>query len=200
MHDGLRFKQATARNRHPEYPNRNRKRSVFMLESVLLYLTAGLTLLTAVMVAVTRNTVHSALWMVASCFLLAVIFLFLRLQFMAALQVIIYAGAVMMFIIFAIMMLNLRVNPGRIQLRSTKTAGLVFVIFLFPAILLLLGMGRGIAALQGEITLQALEQFGEVPALANVMFSEYLLPFELVSILLTVGVIGAVALAKKRRE
>jgi NADH-quinone oxidoreductase subunit J len=119
---------------------------------------------------------------------------------MAALQVIIYAGAVMMFIIFAIMMLNLRVNPGRIQLRSTKTAGLVFVIFLFPAILLLLGMGRGIAALQGEISLQALEVFGEVPALANVMFSEYLLPFELVSILLTAGVIGAVALARKRRE
>ncbi len=171
-----------------------------MLESMLLYLAAALTLVTSVMVAVTRNTVHSALWMVASCFLLAVVFLFLRLQFMAALQVIIYAGAVMMFIIFAIMMLNLRINPGRIQLRSTKTAGLVFVLFLFPALLLLLGMGRGISTLQGQVSLQALEQFGEVPLLANVMFSDYLLPFELVSILLTVGVIGAVALAKKRKD
>ena len=171
-----------------------------MAESLILYLAAALTLVTSVMVAVTRNTVHSALWMVASCFLLAVVFLFLRLQFIAALQVIIYAGAVMMFIIFAIMMLNLRVNPGRIQLRNTKTAGMVFVLFLFPALLLLLGLGHGVEALQGEVSLQFLQRYGEVPALGNVMFSDYLLPFELVSVLLTVGVIGAVALAKKRRE
>lgn len=171
-----------------------------MAETILLFAAAALTLVTSVMVAVTRNTIHSALWMVASCFLLAVVFLFLRLQFIAALQVIIYAGAVMMFIIFAIMMLNLRINPGTIQLRNTKKAGFVFVLCLFPTLLILLGLGQGVSALQGEVSLQTLERFGEVPVLANVMFSKYLLPFELVSVLLTVGVIGAVALAKKRKE
>ena len=172
-----------------------------MAESILLLITAALVLVTSVMVIVTRNTIHSALWMVASFFLLAVVFIFLRLQFIAALQVIIYAGAVMMFIIFAIIMLNLRVIPGRIKLRSTKTMGIVCVLFLFPVLLLLIGLGPLLdSPLQGDITVPYLERYGEVPTLAGVMFSKYLIVFELVSVLLTVGVIGAVALARKRKE
>ncbi|MFW6054918.1 MAG: NADH-quinone oxidoreductase subunit J [Thermodesulfobacteriota bacterium] len=172
-----------------------------MAESILLLITAALVLLTSFMVVVTRNTIHSALWMVASFFLLAVVFIFLRLQFIAALQVIIYAGAVMMFIIFAIIMLNLRVIPGRIELRSIKTMGIVFVLFLFPALLVLIGLGPLLdSQLQGDISLAYLEKYGEVPTLAGIIFSEYLIVFELVSVLLTVGVIGAVALAMKRKE
>ena len=63
---------------------------------------------TALLVIFSKNTVHSALWMVGNCLALAVLFLLLNSQFIAILQVIVYAGAIMMFILYAIMMLNLR--------------------------------------------------------------------------------------------
>lgn len=171
-----------------------------MAQFTILLIVTALVLVTSFMVAITRNTIHAALWMVASCFLLAVVFLFLGLQFIAALQVIIYAGAVMMFIIFAIMMLNLRSDQGQVLLRKTKTLGLFFAIFLFPALLVLSGLGAAVSSLKGGISAEHLQQYGEVATLANFIFSDYLLPFELVSVLLTAGVIGALALAKKRKE
>ena len=80
------------------------------MEQALILICGIIAIATAVMVIFSRNTVHSAMWMVGNCFILAVLFLLLRFQFIAILQVIVYAGAIMMFIIYAIMMLNLRVS------------------------------------------------------------------------------------------
>lgn len=168
------------------------------MELVMLIICGALTITTSLMVILARNTVHSALWMVASFFCMAIIFLLLHAQFLAILQVIVYAGAIMMFIIYAIMVLNLRQEEeGRGSIPATKSFGLLLLVGLFIGIMVL-GVNRGYLAMQGPLTDQLFAQFGQVTVLANFLFSDYLLPFEVASLLLTAGVVGAVVLTKRR--
>ncbi|MGC9195483.1 MAG: NADH-quinone oxidoreductase subunit J [Syntrophobacteraceae bacterium] len=157
----------------------------------------GAALACALFVILSRNTVHSALWMVGNCLALAVLFLLLSSQFIAALQVIVYAGAIMMFIIYAIMMLNQRVS-GEDSLRKSLLSGRFVLSFLFLVGLLGLGgVGLSPLALKGSMGPHALAQFGEINLLANYIFVQGLAAFELVSVLLTAAVVGAVFLARK---
>jgi NADH-quinone oxidoreductase subunit J len=170
-----------------------------MLEQLFLIICMALTAMTAFMVVFSRHAIHSAMWMVASSSALAVLFLLLKLQFLAVLQIIVYAGAIMMFIVYAVMMLNLRYQTGVTSLPRLKSVSLVLIGMLVLAILGLLGSGEVVTAPKGAATLQAFQEYGEVRVLAQAIFSDYLLPFELVSVLLTAGVVGAVALAKQTR-
>jgi NADH-quinone oxidoreductase subunit J len=166
----------------------------------MLLLSGAFTVIASLMVIFARNTVHSALWMVASFFFMAVLYLLQRAEFIAILQIIVYAGAIMMFIIYAIMMLNLRLEKDdRKPTRGTKLFGLGLLAVLFLA-LLTLGVGRGIMAMKGNVTEQMMEKYGNVEVLSNFLFSSYLLPFEVVSILLTAGVVGSVALARRKQS
>lgn len=168
------------------------------MELMTLLLCGGLAIITSLLVIFARNTVHSALWMVASFFFMAVLYLLLRAEFIAILQVIVYAGAIMMFIIYAIMMLNLR-QEEHAPIRKTKVVGVVALLVLFLEILVV-GVGRGVLAMKGPVTDQLMAKFGHVAVLSNFLFSDYILPFELASILLTAGVVGAVILAKHKSE
>jgi NADH-quinone oxidoreductase subunit J len=152
---------------------------------------------TALLVIFSKNTVHSALWMVGNCLALAVLFLLLSSQFIAVLQVIVYAGAIMMFILYAIMMLNLRAGGEEGDLKKNLFTGRFVILFLFFISLLILGVGLSPMALKGDMAPHALSTFGEVNLIANYIFVEGLAPFELVSVLLTAGVVGAVFLARK---
>ena len=152
---------------------------------------------TALFVIFSKNTVHSALWMVGNCLALAVLFLLLNSQFIAILQVIVYAGAIMMFILYAIMMLNLRTAGDEGDLKKNLFTGRFVILFLFFISLLILGVGLSPMALKGAMGPHALSAFGEVNLIANYIFVEGLCPFELVSVLLTVGVVGAVYLARR---
>jgi NADH-quinone oxidoreductase subunit J len=152
---------------------------------------------TALLVIFSKNTVHSALWMVGNCLALAVLFLLLNSQFIAILQVIVYAGAIMMFILYAIMMLNLRAAGEEGDLKKNLFTGRFVILALFFISLLILGVGLSPMALKGDMGPHALSAFGEVNLIANYIFVEGLCPFELVSVLLTAGVVGAVFLAKR---
>jgi NADH-quinone oxidoreductase subunit J len=168
------------------------------MELIMLIIFGALAITTSTMVIFARNTVHSALWMVAACFCLAIIYLLQRAEFIAILQVIVYAGAIMMFIIYAIMMLNLRQeNLDRVPVRKSKVVGLGLLAILF-LVLMILGISRGVLAIKGPVTDQIMEKFGHVAVLSNFLFSDYLLPFEVASILLTAGVVGSVVLTKRR--
>jgi len=167
------------------------------MEQALILICGIIAIATAVMVIFSRNTVHSAMWMVGNCFILAVLFLLLKFQFIAILQVIVYAGAIMMFIIYAIMMLNLRVSDESAEpVKNLLNGRYLLLAFLFVGIVIL-GVGFGPMALKGTMTDQAMIKFGEVELLSNYIFTEGLLPFELVSVLLTASIVGAVYLAKK---
>jgi NADH-quinone oxidoreductase subunit J len=160
---------------------------------LLFLLLAALTLVSAVTVIAHPNPVHSACALVATLFLLAVFFVGLDAQLIAFLQIIVYAGAVVVLFLFVIMLLNL-------QREERATAGLAPVA--------LAGLGGGalvlllLRGLQGARTPPGADVgagFGETAAVAQKLFTTYLLPFELTSILLLVAIVGAVAIAQKRR-
>jgi NADH-quinone oxidoreductase subunit J len=167
------------------------------MEYLLILFFGILTIVTAIMVILSRNTVHSALWMVGNCLILAVLFLMLHSEFIAILQVIVYAGAIMMFILYAIMMLNLRTTGDDEKLgENLLYCRFSLLGFLFVA-LLILGASVTSMALKGSMTEPAIMKFGEVQLLANYIFADGLIPFELVSVLLTAAIVGSIYLAKK---
>ena len=167
------------------------------MELTAIIIFGGAAVATALLVIFSKNTVHSALWMVGNCLVLAVLFLLLNSQFIAILQVIVYAGAIMMFILYAIMMLNLRATGEEGDLKKKLFTGRFVILFLFFAGLLILGVGLSPMALKGDMAPHAISAFGEVNLIANYIFVEGLAPFELVSVLLTAAVVGAVFLAKR---
>ena len=153
---------------------------------------AALTLAAALTVILHPNPVHSALGLVGTLCLLAVFFAGLDAQLVAVLQVIVYAGAIVVLFLFVIMLLNLQVER-----RTMAGAGLVAVAAgggMALAALVVVGLRRAPA---GAVA-AAPAGYGDTAALAERLFTAYLLPFELTSVLLLVAVVGAVAVAKRR--
>src|SRR2546422_550323 len=154
-------------------------------------LRAALTVASALTVVVHRNPVHSACALVLTLCLLAVFFLGLDAQLVAFLQVIVYAGAIVVLFLFVIMLLNL-------QVEARAMAGALLVGAATPG-------GVALAGLVVTAPPRAAPPapahpppgFGGAAALARQLFTVYLLPFELTSLLLLVAIVGAVALAKK---
>jgi NADH-quinone oxidoreductase subunit J len=158
---------------------------------LLFVVLAFLTVVAALTVVLHRNPVHSACALVVTLFLLAVFFVGLDAQLVAALQVIVYAGAIVVLFLFVIMLLNLQVevrdrSAGAVI--ATGAVGSVTLAVLVVAALLRTGSGAAKGVTEG---------YGETVALAERLFTVYLVPFELTSILLLVAIVGAVALAKK---
>jgi NADH-quinone oxidoreductase subunit J len=152
---------------------------------------AALTVLSAVTVVAHPNPVHSACALVVTLFLLAVFFVGLDAELVAFLQIIVYAGAIVVLFLFVIMLLNL-------QREQRATAGLLSVALAAAGVAaltaLLVGGQRGAAPPPGA---EVRAGFGETAAVAERLFTAYLLPFELTSILLLVAIVGAVAIAKR---
>jgi NADH-quinone oxidoreductase subunit J len=155
---------------------------------------ATLLVLSALTVVLHPNPVKSAMALVGTLFLLAVVFVFLEAHMIAALQVIVYAGAIMVLFLFVIMLLNLQ-DAGAEE-RGART-GLRIAAWL------------GGAALAGELAWTFVRMpsaapaaapagYGTAAAVARSLFTDFTLPFELTSILLLVAVVGAVVLAQRR--
>ena len=154
---------------------------------------AALLVATALTVVTHPSPVYSACALVLTLFLLSVFFVGLDAQLVAALQVIVYAGAIVVLFLFVIMLLNLT------QTEPHPTGG---------APLVAVAVGGGVAVV--TLVASALRRvtapsapglpagFGETAALARRLFTAYLLPFELTSVLLLVAIVGAVGLAKRR--
>jgi len=157
---------------------------------------AALTLLSAVAVVGLRNPVHCALALIAHLFLIAVSFAFLGAHLMAALQIIIYAGAVVVLFLFVIMLLNLgadpgdRSGPGLIAAAVTAAAAMggVVGVVVWRAVSVAEPAGRGLAREEG---------FGSTVEFARYLFREHVVAFELTSVLLLVAVVGAVVMARR---
>jgi NADH-quinone oxidoreductase subunit J len=147
-----------------------------------------------------KNPVASALWLVVTLFALAALFVLLDAQFIAVLQILVYAGAIMVLFLFVIMLLNLG-RPGPSDIRGP--AGLLTAVVLAGALLLLLKPITG-TALPASIqlppgTVQALQEHqGIIGSVANPLFDAYLIPFEIASVLLLAAIVGAVVLAKRK--
>ena len=147
-----------------------------------------------------KNPVASALWLVVTLFSIAALFVLLDAQFLAVLQILVYAGAIMVLFLFVIMLLNLG-RPGPSDIKGPLGLG---VAVLLAAALLFLLQPLTQTTLRSAITLPpgsvpALQQQqGIVGAVANPLFSAYLIPFEIASVLLLAAIVGAVVLAKRK--
>ena len=162
------------------------------MSPVAFFVIAALAVASALGVVLNRNPVHAACALVAHLFLLAVFFVGLDAQLVGVLQVIVYAGAVVVLFLFVIMLLNLQA-----EVRATAGPALVFAaaagVVAF-ATLIVAGFPAPPAAADAALG----TGYGETRELARVLFTRYALPFELTSLLLLVAIVGAVVLARKR--
>ena len=184
-----------------------------MLQAVF-YVFAACAVLTAALCILSRTPLAAVLWLVTTMLSLAAIYVLLGAQFVAAIQVLVYAGAVMVLFLFVIMLLNL--GNVRTDLRGPSAVAAAVVIaglLLVELVALWHYTPARLAAeiaqapdfadpaalfVAGELARQETEARGVVGGVAAPLFQQYLVPFELTSILLLVAIVGAVVLAKRR--
>jgi NADH-quinone oxidoreductase subunit J len=167
---------------------------LFSAEKIIFFAFAVPLVATAVGVVVSRSPMYAAMNLVASFFCLAGLYVLLTAHLIAALQILIYAGAVMVLFLFVIMLLNLGdLHQEQEQLKQIQWLG--FVLGGGGLMALLAWISREVAS-AGQATLPA--DFGTVKAVGRILFTQYLLPFEATSLLLTVAIVGAVVVAKEK--
>jgi NADH-quinone oxidoreductase subunit J len=164
--------------------------------AALFLLVAVLTVVAALGVVLHPNPVKSALFLVVTLFLLAVVFVLLEAHMIAALQIIVYAGAIMVLFLFVIMLLNLQSDDPERGRRRYVLRGLAWLGGVVFAVELALLVGG--ATVDSPATAPA--GYGGAETVARSLYTDFLLPFELTSILLLVAVVGAVVLAQKQRR
>ena len=168
--------------------------------AIVYWAFAGFAVVAAGMCITRRNPLASALWLVQTLFALAVLYTILDAPFIGVLQVLVYAGAIMVLFLFVIMLLNIG-RPGAGDLRGLVGAGVAAVLgagVLFQ-LRALPRMAPPDAIQLPAGTVEALQrQQGVVGSVAAPLFETYLVPFEITSLLLLAAVVGAVVLAKRK--
>jgi NADH-quinone oxidoreductase subunit J len=184
------------------------------MTEVVFYIFAVAAVISATLCILQKNPIAAALWLVSTMFSLAAIYVLLNAQFIAAIQVLVYAGAIMVLFLFVIMLLNLGHAQSDIRGPSSVATTLVIVGLLAVELVALLQYTpRKLAGelsqwptftdpatvfVAGQVTQQESASRGVVGAVAAPLFQIYLVPFEITSILLLAAIIGAVVLAKRR--
>jgi NADH-quinone oxidoreductase subunit J len=170
------------------------------MEVVLFIVLGAIAIAAALGVIIAKKAIYSALSLLVNFCSLAGLYLMLNAQFLAAAQVIVYAGAIVVLFLFATMLLgggdeisNLKSQISRKYLAIV----LAFVLFVEVAYVLVSGTLTGT---RGSDTPEAIASVGNVQAIGQLLFTDYLLPFELAAVLLLIGIVGAVTLAKKKPE
>lgn len=167
------------------------------MESLLFFVLAAIAVASALLVILQHKPIYSALWLVLCFFSLSGLYFLLHSEFLAIMQIIVYAGAIMVFILFVIMLLNLKGEEAKERLPFQRLIGILFSLLL---LMLLVTASVYTVSMSNEMV-QAGEisaSFGGVKLFGKLLFSEYLLPFEVASVILLIAMIGAVIFGKKR--
>jgi NADH-quinone oxidoreductase subunit J len=171
-----------------------------MLVQILFYFFGGIAIVCALMTVTRANPLASALWLIGTFFSLAAIYTLLGAYFIGIIQILVYAGAIMVLFLFVIMLLNLG-NEYRPDIRGTtwKVVGagsglvlLALLVRLFAADSTPIGPVPGPDALAAQVA-----EHGAVGAIGIPLFTTYAVPLQVTGLLLLVAVVGAVALAKR---
>lgn len=166
------------------------------METLFFAIITLVAIVSAILVITCKNPINSALSLVMTFFCLATYYVMLDATFMAVVQVMVYAGAIMVLIVFTIMLLNIRVDAAK-KHSHMVFAGLILGFFTLVNTVYLVGKSQ-IAQPTGPYSGEMIKQFGHTELIGKEMFTNFLLPFEITSILLLVAIIGAVVLAKKK--
>lgn len=146
-------------------------------------------------VVVAKHIIHAVLWLVVAFFSTACLFVMLGAEFLAAIQILVYAGAIIILYVFAIMLVNVKDLEAKVHFHRNKRLATWLGIVIFAE----LGMVvlRQFMPLQakGPLAVQQAEWGGNSEVIGRLLYTDYILPFELASIILLVAIIGAVVLA-----
>ena len=168
------------------------------MELYFFYLFGGGMIITSLLMITRANVIHAALLLVLTFFFLSGIFVLAGAEFLAAVQILLYAGGIMVLYLFSIMLMNVEVA---VRMRQWHRQGIMVLV---AAVLL----GLEIWAVMGDVEFAAPKQWGwsigatpgNVEALGAVLYTKFLFPFEVASILLLAAMIGAIVLAKRTIE
>lgn len=166
------------------------------METLFFLIVTIVAIVSAIMVISCKNPINSALSLIMTFFCLATYYVMLDAPFMAAVQVMVYAGAIMVLMVFTIMLLNIRIDASK-----KHSHKLLFSSMLGFFTLINIGyvLFKSRAALPtGPYSKEIIQQIGHTQLVGREIFTNFLLPFEVTSILLLVAIVGAVILAKKK--
>jgi len=166
-----------------------------MLTQYLFFFLSAVALISAVMVLLSKKPIHSVLYLTLTFFTLAGHYILLNAQFLAVVHIIVYAGAIMVLFLFTVMLLNLNIE-GEFQ----KSTLMKFVAALAGGMIFLVLIGTLKSFDVSIVSNPEMTQIGLVKNLGKTLYSEYLMPFELSSILFLAAMVGAVMLGKKDKN
>jgi len=161
------------------------------ITQILFWILAVVTLFSAIMVITSKNPVYSVLWLIISFFTISGHYILLNAQFLAVVNIIVYAGAIMVLFLFVLMLMNLTKDTEPQKSKWLKLAGALAG----GSLLLVL-----VAALRGteqQMTELNTGNIGLIQNLGKVLFTDYLVPFEISSILFLSAMVGAVVIGKR---
>ena len=166
------------------------------MESIFFIVVAAVAVISSILVVTCRNPINSALSLVMTFFCLATFYVMLDAPFMAVTQVIVYAGAIMVLIIFVIMLLNVRTETVKRSSHAVLSGVVIGLFVLFQSCWFLIkGSMSGKTGLMDK---GMILKEGHIELIGKALFGEFLLPFEITSLLLLAAIVGAVILAKKK--
>jgi NADH-quinone oxidoreductase subunit J len=163
------------------------------MSPIVFLIFAAIAVISAMTVVFAKNPVHSVLALIITFFSIAGLYLLMNAQFLFIVQIIVYAGAIMVLFLFVLMLLNLNADSepqksGRFRLIATFCAGLLMLAF---------AAAMKIDPAMAEKNVASVPEIGLVKNLGKVLFTDYLVPFEISSILFLAGMVGAVLLGKR---
>jgi NADH-quinone oxidoreductase subunit J len=164
------------------------------LTVLLFWFLSALALLSATMVLISKNPVHSILWLIIVFFAISGHYVLLNAQFIAIVNLIVYAGAIMVLFLFVVMLMNLNSESepqknSRLKLAGTIAGGCLMLI--------MIDVVRSAAEVQSATAMVREGNIGLIQTLGKVLFVDYVVPFEITSVLFLSAMIGAVVIGKK---
>lgn len=170
-----------------------------MGEAIVFYVISGFILVFATLVITTRDTVHSVLFLVVNFLFVAMLYVLLGAYFLSVIQVLVYAGGIVVLYLFVVMLVNLKrapethADPHR---RTSLGLGLSAAVLIELAAIVAYGYAQP-AAPSAIANTAAVAGVGNVELVGRMLYTDYLIPFEVASMLLLVAMIGAIVLAKR---
>lgn len=169
-----------------------RTRTAVFMEKIFFLIFALIAVASAIAVISLKNPVHSAISLMVCFFQVAAIFILLRSPFLAAIQIFLYVGAVMVLFLFVIMMLDIR----KAIIERFVPGGLLWIVVILAALIYEIFAMISKSSLSTR-SIAATHLDGTVAEIGKALFTEYLLPFEVVSVILLVALVGAIVMGKK---
>ena len=164
------------------------------LDHLFFFYFAGVIVLTAILVVALRNPVYSALSLLILFFHVAGLYVTLHAEFLAAVQIIVYAGAILVLYLFVVMLLNVK---REVRFHGQVLLGGLLGLTIFTELLLLIVQRSGRTASVESVIAENPQAAGNTEAIGELLYSTYLFPFEVASLILLVAMIGAIVLAKR---